>query len=103
MVLSEASKIKRNKPSLAKPTLRKKKGAARLPLPVASSSTTGHHRCNERTAKPHHCDAGNHAAVGVAARRRWRHFHGDERTTPPRATGTMTDLQRKPYQNLASP
>jgi len=85
------------------PLLRKKKGAARLPLPMASSNTTGHHRYSERTAKPHHCDAGNHTTVGVAARRRWRHFHGGERIRPPRAVGTTTDLQRKPDHNQAPP
>ncbi|QCD93434.1 hypothetical protein DEO72_LG5g1509 [Vigna unguiculata] len=84
------------------PLLRKMKGAARLPLPVASNSTIGHHRYNERTAKPHHCDAGNHPAIKVTARCRWRHFHGGKRIAPPRAVGTMTDLQRKPDQNLAS-
>ncbi|QCE11270.1 hypothetical protein DEO72_LG10g2503 [Vigna unguiculata] len=70
---------------------------------MASSSTTGHHRYSERTAKPHHYDVGNHAVVKVAARHKWRHFHRGERTTPPRAVGTMRDLQRKPDQNLALP
>jgi len=83
------------------PLPRKKKGAACLPLPVASSSTTSHHCYSERTAKPHHCDAGNHAAIEVTAQHRWRYFHGGERTTPPRVVGTMTDLQRKPNQNQA--
>ncbi|QCE06145.1 hypothetical protein DEO72_LG9g1156 [Vigna unguiculata] len=77
------------------PLPRKKKGAVHLPRPVASSSSTGHHRYSERTAKPHHYNVDNHAAIGVAARRRWRHFHGGERTTPPRVVGTTTDLQRK--------
>jgi len=85
------------------PLPRKKKGVARLPLPIASSSTTGHYRYSGRTTKPHHCDVGNHAAIGVVARRRWRHFHGGERTTLPCVVGTTTDLQRKPDQNQASP
>ncbi|QCE12694.1 hypothetical protein DEO72_LG10g3942 [Vigna unguiculata] len=76
----------------------------RSSTPPITGGKQQHHRSPplQRThRKPHHYDAGNHATVGVAARRKWRHFHGGERTTPPRAIGTMTDLQRKLDQNLA--